>query len=194
LPLFRLRPSAFPLFGASRSLKFLYPGLSHACAELRPLRRTAEPERRSPTPSSIGCCPPSAAGLPDRRPSIERLAPMAVWRWHPPAPCPSNSYFVPSTAEAERLPVDKWRQRAFGRGADPDTEQWEQPMNPVDHSESWEPRSGLELWSSSPAIAPAAAPAPGQGRAPLRGMLCTRRRGRHEMVAGKIWIEDLVSS
>lgn len=194
LPLFRLRLSAFPLFGASRSLKFLYPAPSHACAERRPSRRTVGRERRSPTPSSIGCCRPSAAGLPDTRPSIERSAPTAVWRWHPPAPCLSSSYFVRSTDEAERLQVDKWKRRAFGRGADPDTEQWEQPVNPVDHSEFWEPRSGLDLWSSSPAIAPAVAPVPTQGRGSPRWMLRTRRRAWHELIAWKIWIEDLVSS
>jgi hypothetical protein len=167
---------------------------SHARAERRPLHRTAGRERRSPTRLSIGCCRPFAAGLPDTRPLIERSVPTAVWRWHPPAPCPSNSYFVPSTAEAARLQVDKWTQPAFGRGADPDKEQWAQPVNRVDHSEFWEPRPGLDLWSSSPAIAPAATPAPRQGRVPLRGMLCTRRRARHEMIAWKIWIGDLVSS
>src|SRR6202040_3549727 len=101
-----------------RSLDFLCPAPLHACAGLRPSRRLAVPETRSPSRSSTGCCPPSAAPRPETQPDPEHLGPRAALPPRLPALCLANSYCYSSIVEAGLLPMDKSKRRGSPPEAD----------------------------------------------------------------------------
>ncbi len=171
-------------------LEFPCPGLSRACAELRPSHRVPARGRRSRGPMSIEYCLPSACPHRGTRPWPECSGPSSVFPPHPPRPCPSGSGSSPTIAEAERSPADRWKPLASGSEAGPDKARSAQRENPIDQSEFSElpPWS----WSSSPAIALAA---PAQQRScRARAARRTRRPSRHEMIGLPIRLERFLAS
>ena len=112
-------------------LDFLCLEPSRAYAGLRPSRPIAVPKTRFPNRSSIEYCRPSAAPRLEIPPVTGRWGPTAALRQRPPVLCLASSYCCSSTVEAELLPVDKSKRRAFAPAADRDKARSAQRESPT---------------------------------------------------------------
>jgi hypothetical protein len=172
-------------------LDFLYLEPSHACAALHPSRRTAVPETRFPSPSSIECCPPFFEPRLEILPATGCLGPTVALPRRPPALALGDFCFDPSTVRAGLPQVDKWKRRVFEPTVDLDKERSAQPKSPIDHSEVSVPAPYPGSSWSSLAIGLAA---PGLGNKRARTAQETKWRQRRETILYGIWIEELVAS
>src|SRR5262249_3945619 len=94
---------------------------------------------RFPNRLSIECCRPCVAPRQETSPVLAHLGPTAALTRHPPPPGLSNSCCCSSTVEAELLPVDTSRRRAFEPGDHLNRERSARLKNPIHHSKAWEP-------------------------------------------------------
>ena len=125
----RLSPSSLPI--GRWFLDFRYPAPSHACAGPRPSHLIAALGMRSPNPSSIGHCRPSAEPRLETRLVTGRLGPTAALPQRPPGLCLANSCCYSPTVEAELLPVDRSKRREFAPGAGRDITRSARRENPT---------------------------------------------------------------
>jgi hypothetical protein len=138
-PAYHWKLSRSSLLIARWSLGFLCPEPFHAGAGLRPSRQIAAPGMRFPSPWSIEYCPPSAESRLETPPMTGRLGPTVALPQRPPALCLANSCCYSSTVEAELLPADTSKRRAFEPEVGRDITQSARPENPIHHSEASAP-------------------------------------------------------